>query len=98
MMSQTQFYDAIVEALGKKITSNDAKKMMDAVAKVLSCELKKNGVIRVPGLATVRVKKTDAVPAGVRKLFGKERQCPAKSATVRVRMSAVRSLRDNLAP
>ena len=98
MLSQTQFYDAIAEALGKKITSKDAKKVMDAAAKVVAGELKKNGAVKVPGLAVVRVKKKGAVPAGVRRVFGKDIECAAKPASVRVRMLAVQSLRNNLAP
>ncbi len=96
MLSQSQFYARVAQALGDKITNNDTKKVLDAIAKVVSAEVVKTGAVKIPNIAIIRVRKTAAREACSRKAFGKEIEVAAKPASVRVRMTAVKHLRSKV--
>jgi nucleoid DNA-binding protein len=96
-MTKTQILASIAEATGLP------KKDVAAVFDALGEEIKKNlnrgpGAFTIPGLVKVEKKKVPAKPArkGVM-VLGQLRDIPAKPATTKVRVRALKNLKDMVA-
>jgi nucleoid DNA-binding protein len=93
--TKTQVLSNIADATGL------AKKDVAAVLEALEKEIKKNlgsrgaGVFTLPGLVKIEKKKVPAKPARKNVMvLGQLRDIPAKPATVKVRVRALKNLKD----
>lgn len=96
--TKTQVFSSIAEATGL------TKKEVDAVFKALEGEVKKNlgsrgpGVFTIPGLIKIEKKKVPAKPARKNVMvLGQLRDIAAKPATTKVRVRALKNLKDMVA-
>ena len=85
MATQTQFHDLVVQALNNKITTSDAKKYLAAIQKTVKNQLLTGGVAKLPGMLTLRVRKTPARDACTKVVFGKQQAVAAKPASCKLR-------------
>ena len=96
--TKTQVLSNIADATGL------TKKEVAAVLEALEKEIKKNlgprgpGVFSLPGLVKIEKKKVPAKPARKNVMvLGQLRDIPAKPATVKVRVRALKNLKDMVA-
>lgn len=73
-MTQNQYIAALSEKLG--ISKDTVRKVLNAQADVLREALQEDGKAIIPGLGSVSLRHK---PAGVRKIFGEERQVEAST-------------------
>ena len=92
--TKTQILTSIAEATG--LSKKDVAAVFDALAEEIKKNLKRGpGVFTVPGLLKIEKKKVPARPAkkGVM-VLGQLRDLPAKPATTKVRLRALKNLKD----
>merc|ERR1719502_210293 len=77
-MSKSGMADGIASCLSLKRC--DVAKVMGALAKLGSKEVKSVGKFAIPGLCVIKTKKKPATKAGMRLMFGKEVKVSAKPA------------------
>ena len=93
MLSQDQFYAQVAKTLNNRISQKDARKVIDAVKNVIVHQLNEKGAVKVPNIATFRLKAKPAREAGIRKVFGKEVHLAAKPATSKLRIRIANCIR-----
>ena len=96
MLSTDQFYAQVAKTLNNKISNKDARKVIDGVKNVIVQELNSKGSVKVPNIATFRLKTKPAREAGIRKVFGKEVHLAAKPATSKLRMRIANCIRSKI--
>ncbi len=96
MSTQSQFHDLVVEALNKKVTANDVKKFLAAIQTVVKKQLSKEGVAKIPKMMTLRVTRKPAREACTKVVFGKQQAVSAKPASCKLRVVALKQLREGV--
>jgi len=95
--TKTQILTSIAEASG--LTKKEVAAVFDALAEEIKKSLKRGpGAFTIPGLLKIEKKKVPARPAkkGVM-VLGQLRDLPAKPATTKVRLRALKNLKDMVA-
>merc|ERR1712050_159992 len=89
---------AIAEALGTacEMKKTDASKVLDALADLITKEMKKTGKFTIPGVCMVKTRYKPAQKAGKRMAFGKEVKVKAKPARTIVKAFPVKALKDSV--
>lgn len=98
-MSKSALYTRLAEASGLK--KADVMKVMDAFLEVVTDQLgpKGPGLLTLPGIARLKIRKVDAVKGGVKKinpLNGQEYVTKDKPAYRKVTISPVKALKESL--
>jgi DNA-binding protein HU-beta len=95
-LTKTEVLNAVAEKSG--LSKKEVGAVLEALASVVVSQLSKKGPgqFTLPGLAKMKVRVKDAVPAGMRKnpFTGEMKQMPAKPASRTVRVTAVKKLKD----
>merc|ERR1739845_24062 len=89
---------AIADALGTscEMKKSGASKVLDALATLVSKEVKSTGKFTIPGVCMVKTRHKPAQKAGKRMAFGKEVVVKAKPARTIVKAFAVKALKDSV--
>jgi nucleoid DNA-binding protein len=97
-MTKTEVLNAVAEKTG--LSKKEVGSVLEALAGVVVSQLSKKGPgqFTLPGLAKMKVRVKDAVPAGMRKnpFTGEMKMMPAKPASRTVRVTAVKKLKDSI--
>jgi nucleoid DNA-binding protein len=98
-LSKSALFDAIAAEVGDGVTKKQVKQIHEALVTVAERELKKNGIITLPGFAKFVVVKKPARPARVGKnpFTGEEQKFAAKPASKAVKARPVKALKDVVA-
>merc|ERR1719160_575750 len=87
---------AIADALGasSEMKKSDSSNLLDALATLVTKEMKSTGKFTIPGVCMVKTRHKPAQKAGKRMAFGKEVKVKAKPARTIVKAFAVKALKD----
>jgi nucleoid DNA-binding protein len=98
-LSKGALFEAVAAELEGEITKKQVKQVHEALIAVAERELKKNGIITLPGFAKFVVVKKPARPArvGVNPFTGEQQKFAAKPASKAVRARPVKALKDSVA-
>ena len=83
-----------------ELKKSEVSKLYDALVEAVSKELKKSGIVTLPGIARLKLKRVPAVRGGEKKVMpatGKEYVTQPKPAHNKVKAFAVKALKDALA-
>lgn len=97
-LSKSALIEAVTLEVGEELTKKQVKLVHEALTAVAQRELKKNGVVVIPGFAKFVVVKKPARPArvGVNPFTGEQQKFAAKPASKGVRVRPVKALKDAL--
>merc|ERR1712025_1188762 len=89
---------AIADALGTacEMKKSQASAVLDALAVLITKEVKSTGKFTLPGVCMVKTRYKPAQKAGKRMAFGKEVKVKAKPARTIVKAFAVKALKDSV--
>merc|ERR1719231_1908895 len=90
-MSKGAVADALAAACEAK--RSDMSKVLDALAEVVTKEVKSTGKFRLPGVCMIKTRHKKARKAGKRMAFGKEVKVKAKPACTVVKCFALKDLK-----
>merc|ERR1719506_1106837 len=90
-MSKGAVADALATACEAK--KGDMSKVLDALAEVVTKEVKSTGKFRLPGVCMIKTRHKPARKAGKRMAFGKEMKVKAKPACTVVKCFALKDLK-----
>jgi nucleoid DNA-binding protein len=98
-LTKSALFDAIATEVGDAVTKKQVKQIHEALVTVAERELKKNGIITLPGFAKFVVVKKPARPARVGKnpFTGEAQKFAAKPASKAVKARPVKALKDVVA-
>jgi len=94
-MSKGAVADAMATACETK--KGEMTKVLDALAEVITKEVKSTGKFKIPGVCMIKTRHKPARKAGKRVAFGKEIKVKAKPACTVVKCFAVKDLKDCVA-
>merc|ERR1712070_348465 len=94
-MSKGAVADAMATACEAK--KGEMTKLLDALAEVITKEVKTTGKFKIPGVCMIKTRHKAARKAGKRVAFGKEIKVKAKPACTVVKCFAVKDLKDVVA-
>ena len=89
---------AFIKCLSEEadVGQRECKKVLVALNTVLAREVRATGVFTIPRMLIIRKKRTPPKQAGPRKVFGKMVEAKAKPETVRLKIIAVKKLREEI--
>lgn len=95
-LSKSALFDAIAAEAGEVVSKKQIKLVHAALVAVAERELKRNGVLTLPGFAKFIVVKKPARPArvGINPFTGEEQKFAAKPASKAVKARPVKALKD----
>jgi DNA-binding protein HU-beta len=95
-LSKGALFEAVAAEVGDEITKRQVKLVHAGLVAVAERELRRNGVIMLPGFAKFVVVKKPARPArvGVNPFTGEQQKFAAKPASKGVRARPVKALKD----
>merc|ERR1719261_260775 len=93
-MTKTGIADSIAQSVGLK--KSECTKALDALAKIGTTEVKKNGKFTIPGLVIVKTRVKPPTAAGTREMFGKTVKVKAMKARTVVKALAVSALKKSI--
>merc|ERR1712113_702927 len=93
-MSKSGIADAV--AAGCELKRADTSKILEALAKVATQEVKKTGKFTIPGLCMLKLRTKPATKAGKKEIFGKVVMVKAKPARKIVKALPVKALKDSI--
>merc|ERR1711953_1186217 len=93
-MSKGGIADAL--AAGCELKKSETSKVLDALAKVATQEVKKTGKFTIPGLCMLKLRTKPATKAGKKEIFGKVVMVKAKPARKIVKALPVKALKDSI--
>lgn len=95
-LSKGALFEAIAAEVGDEVTKKQIKLVHAGLVAVAERELKKNGVLTLPGFAKFVVVKKPARPArvGVNPFTGEQQKFAAKPASKSVKARPVKTLKD----
>jgi DNA-binding protein HU-beta len=98
LMSKSEIVQKIAEQLPNKMTRDDIKGVLDALADVGRAELKQTGAFLVPGFAKFEVTEKPATEAreGVNPFTKEPMTFKAKPASKAIRARPIKALKDGL--
>jgi DNA-binding protein HU-beta len=98
-MSKSNLIQAVAEAVGDGLTKKQVKLVVEALTTVGHAELKKAGVLTLPGFARFRVIKKPATKArqGVNPFTKQPQTFAAKPASKAVRARPIKAIKDAMA-
>jgi nucleoid DNA-binding protein len=98
-MSKSALILAVTEAVGEGLTRKHVKAVLDAMVAVGHTELKKSGVLTLPGFAKFRVIKKPATKArqGINPFTKQPQMFAAKPASKAVRARPIKAIKNAVA-
>lgn len=95
-LSKKALLRAVGEAVGEEATLKQVTRVVEALAEVSHAELKKTGVLVLPGFAKFVVVKKAAKPAheGINPFTKEKQMFPAKPASKSVKARPVKAIKD----
>merc|ERR1711966_462347 len=93
-MSKGAIADALATACEKKRA--DMSKALDALAELITKEVKGTGKFTIPGVCMIKTRHKPATKAGKRMAFGKEIKVKAKPARTVVKAFAVAAIKKSV--
>ena len=78
------------------VSQADCEKVLKALARVVSREVRATGSVQIPHLARVQKKIRKATQGGPKRIFGRVVELPPQPETIRLKFQAAKNLTDEI--